>query len=57
MCETSDSKDFNLTPEEIDQLRDVIFLLDNEPSGDNWEDESDLLKKIISFAEQDKVIG
>lgn len=58
MSETNSNKDFNLTIEEIDQLHTVIsFLLENEQYGDDWEDEIELLKKIASFAEQDKVLG
>lgn len=58
MSETNSNKDFNLTIEEIDQLHTVIsFLLENEQYGDDWEDEIELLKKIVAFAEQDKVLG
>lgn len=58
MSETNSNKDFNLTIEEIDQLHTVIsFLLENEQYGDDWEDEIEPLKKIVAFAEQDKVLG
>lgn len=58
MSETNSNKDFDLTLEEIDQLHTVIlFLLENEQYGDDWEDEIELLKKIAAFAEQDKVLG
>lgn len=57
MSETNGNKDFDLTIEEIDQLHTVIsFLLENEQYGDDWEDEIELLKKIVAFAEQDKFL-
>ncbi len=48
----------NLSAADSDKLHHVIsFLLDNEQYGDDWDEEIDLLKNIVSEIDGNVLIG